>query len=491
MLTLGTATLAVLSCLPIASAPRRRVPAPDRRRRPPLHADHDGRPHRRAGRARRCAGRTRRSAPFGAVATVFGKVGRADTAADPAPLSMVETTVRLLPRSQWPKLARARWYSGWAPGPLRRALGVIWPEETAPTLAELVESLDRAARLPGWSGGWTAPIRARMDMMATGVRTPRRDPDRRGGSRTPRRAGRGGAGLVEGRARHTQRGGRIAGRRDPPGVLHRCAGAGPARRRRRSGSGRGRDLVLTDGQIGDLDQAGRRLRVRHCPPSRTCAASPTEIRAVTVRASRNRAGDDHPPPPVALGLLGHPKAVSRPATIRSEGGELSAYVHVDVAPGTDLRGYVQRAQAALDGDAAARISALAPGEQIESTGQCRLLAAGQRRLDLDRPRGGAVDARLAVPPVPQPDRGADRSRLGAVRAGGEHLDVVRARLPDVRAGVGRPPVGGGPRHADRRGHGRLHRRGVSPPRAGGERSPAATTSLPRTPREPCSACGPS
>src|SRR5436190_7830112 len=52
---------------------------------------------------------------FGEVAVVFGKVGRADTATDRAPTSMVETTIRLLPRSQWPKIARHRWYSSWAP----------------------------------------------------------------------------------------------------------------------------------------------------------------------------------------------------------------------------------------------------------------------------------------------------------------------------------------------------------------------------------------
>ena len=56
---------------------------------------------------------------FGEVATVFGKVGRADTGTDPAPYSMAETTIRLRPRAEWPKVPRARWYSGWAPAPLR------------------------------------------------------------------------------------------------------------------------------------------------------------------------------------------------------------------------------------------------------------------------------------------------------------------------------------------------------------------------------------
>ena len=53
---------------------------------------------------------------FAEVSTVFGKVGRAETATDPAPYSMVETTIRLKPRSEWPLYPRSRWYTKWAPG---------------------------------------------------------------------------------------------------------------------------------------------------------------------------------------------------------------------------------------------------------------------------------------------------------------------------------------------------------------------------------------
>ena len=51
---------------------------------------------------------------------MFGKVGRADSATDPAPFSMAEITVQLLPRAEWPVHPRARWYSSWAPAPIRR-----------------------------------------------------------------------------------------------------------------------------------------------------------------------------------------------------------------------------------------------------------------------------------------------------------------------------------------------------------------------------------
>ncbi|MES1210010.1 MAG: efflux RND transporter permease subunit, partial [Pseudomonadota bacterium] len=111
-------------------------------------------------------------ATFPQVASVFGKVGRADSATDPAPFSMGESTIRLRPRSQWPAVPQARWYSGWAPAPLRRLLGLVWPELGPDTPGELVGKLDRATRLRGWWNGWTAPARNRVDMMSTGIRTP-------------------------------------------------------------------------------------------------------------------------------------------------------------------------------------------------------------------------------------------------------------------------------------------------------------------------------
>src|SRR4029077_4720820 len=107
-----------------------------------------------------------------AVATVFGKMGRADAATAPAPLTRAETTVRLRPRAEWPRISRPRWYSAWAPSALRRLLGKVWPEERPPDGAELVAELDRAARLPGWTSAWTAPVRGRLDMVSTGIRTP-------------------------------------------------------------------------------------------------------------------------------------------------------------------------------------------------------------------------------------------------------------------------------------------------------------------------------
>ena len=79
------------------------------------------------------------------VATVFGKAGRAETATDPAPLEMFETTIQFKPRDEW------------RPG--------MTPEK-------LIEELDRAVQVPGLSNVWVPPIRNRIDMLATGIKSP-------------------------------------------------------------------------------------------------------------------------------------------------------------------------------------------------------------------------------------------------------------------------------------------------------------------------------
>ncbi len=82
---------------------------------------------------------------FPEVETVFGKVGRADTATDPAPLSMIETFIQLKPRDQW-----------------RPGL----------TTEDLIEEMDAVLQFPGVTNAWVMPIKTRIDMLATGIKTP-------------------------------------------------------------------------------------------------------------------------------------------------------------------------------------------------------------------------------------------------------------------------------------------------------------------------------
>ena len=109
---------------------------------------------------------------FEEVASVHGKAGRAETATDPAQLDMIESVVMLRPRDTWPTRHTHRWYSGFAPKWLKPVLRPVWPEERARTLAELSRDMDAALRMPGYQMAIAPPIRTRIDMLTTGVRTP-------------------------------------------------------------------------------------------------------------------------------------------------------------------------------------------------------------------------------------------------------------------------------------------------------------------------------
>jgi Cu(I)/Ag(I) efflux system membrane protein CusA/SilA len=109
---------------------------------------------------------------FPEVASVHGKAGRAETATDPAQLDMIESVIALRPRDEWPTRYTPRWHSDYAPDWFRSLLRPVWPEQQARTLAELSRDLDAALRMPGYQMAISPPIRTRIDMLTTGVRTP-------------------------------------------------------------------------------------------------------------------------------------------------------------------------------------------------------------------------------------------------------------------------------------------------------------------------------
>ncbi|MDP2912492.1 MAG: CusA/CzcA family heavy metal efflux RND transporter, partial [Candidatus Omnitrophota bacterium] len=94
---------------------------------------------------------------FPEVERVFGKAGRAETSTDPAPFSMMETTVLLKPKKEWRKV------------PLSKYIPFI---KRTITFEELTAEMDKSMQFPGVSNAWTMPIKARIDMLTTGVRTP-------------------------------------------------------------------------------------------------------------------------------------------------------------------------------------------------------------------------------------------------------------------------------------------------------------------------------
>ncbi|HDZ23983.1 MAG TPA: AcrB/AcrD/AcrF family protein [Desulfobacteraceae bacterium] len=144
---------------------------------------------------------------FPEVRHTLGKIGRAETSTDPAPLSMIETTIMLRSDAEyemipvnrffsdwpgwlkepltwfWPEVIKGkilhewrkkqirRFFSDW-PGWLRTPLTWFWPEERYITIDELAEDLDRAIQFPGLTNAWTMPIKTRIDMLSTGIKTP-------------------------------------------------------------------------------------------------------------------------------------------------------------------------------------------------------------------------------------------------------------------------------------------------------------------------------
>jgi len=102
------------------------------------------------------------------VAQVFGKAGRAETATDPAPLEMFETVINMKDESQWRR--QKTWYSSWAPEWLKTIFRYVSPDNISPE--QIKDEMNDTLAIPGVANSFTMPIKARIDMLATGIRTP-------------------------------------------------------------------------------------------------------------------------------------------------------------------------------------------------------------------------------------------------------------------------------------------------------------------------------
>ncbi len=288
-------------------------------------------------------------ASFPEVATVFGKAGRADTATDPAPLSMIETTVILRPEDHW--RPRERFYSSWAPEWLKPLFRPFWPDRI--TFEELVDEMDRALRIPGVTNAWTMPIKARIDMLTTGVRTPigikilgaDLDTIERVGTEIEQ-ALRDVPGTRSVYAERTVRGFYvdIAPRRDD--LARHGLTVGDLHRVIQSAIGGENVTTTIEGR------ARYPVNVRY----------PRELRDDVSRLERvllaTPSGAQIP-----LSQVADVRLVQGPSMIRDENGFLAGYVFVDVA-GRDIGGYVDEAKRVV----AARV-ALPPGTTLVWSGQ--------------------------------------------------------------------------------------------------------------------------
>ena len=276
---------------------------------------------------------------FPEVEHVFGKIGRADTATDPAPLSMIETTIRLKPRDAW------------RPG--------MTPDR-------LIEEMDAAIRVPGLTNAWTMPIKTRIDMLSTGIRTPVgikiAGPD---------------LGELERLGQEIE------------AVIRALPGTAAAYAERVLG-GNYLDITI------DRDAIARYgLTVRDVQDVIQTAIGGTNVTTtveglerypVNLRYGRELR-DDLPalrdvlvPTPagaqIPLGRLTRIDYVVGPPSIKSEGARPNAWVYIDLRD-TDVGSYVEAARRAVE----AQVS-LPPGYTLAFSGQYEYMQRAQRRLAL-------------------------------------------------------------------------------------------------------------
>lgn len=316
-------------------------------------------------------------AQFPEVKTVFGKVGRAETPTDPAPLSMVETIIQLKPPEQWPKVKEARWYSGFAPEWLKPPLRQVWPEERPESWDELITKLNGALRSPGWTNAWTMPIKARVDMLTTGVRTPV-------GIKVF------GTSLDSIEATGSALEATLRGVPGTRSVLYERSLGGtyvdivPNREALSRYGLRIEDVNrVIEGAIGGepvtTTVAGRQRFTVSLRYKEDFRSSPQQLRRVLVPLP---ADGGSMRPPIPLGELASIEVVQGPPMLRNEAGLLVGYVYVDVEPGHDVGGYVEQAKRSVESALAAHRVKLQPGMYLKWTGEYELLEQMRSRMML-------------------------------------------------------------------------------------------------------------
>ncbi len=273
------------------------------------------------------------------VQSVYGKAGRAETATDPAPLEMFETTVRFKPRDQW---------------------------RAGMTMDRLVEELDRTVRVPGLSNIWVPPIRNRIDMLATGIKSPvgvkLAGPDLATIERLAgevERAVKAVPGVSSALAE------RVVGARTIDVDIDRARAA-------RFGLNIADVQAVIEGAvggrvIGETVEGLQRFSINLRYPRELRDSLPA-LRALPIVAPGGQR--------LVLGDVADLRIVDGPPMLRSENGRLAGFVYVDVR-GRDLRGTVLDMQRAV-----AQAVALPPGYSVSWSGQFEYLerAAAQLRL---------------------------------------------------------------------------------------------------------------
>lgn len=276
---------------------------------------------------------------FPEVERVFGKIGRAESATDPAPLEMIETTIRLKPKSQW---------------------------RAGMTTEKLIEEMDAALRIPGMGNVWVQPIRNRIDMLATGIKSPVgikiAGPDLK---------------VIEAVAAEIE-----AVVKQVPGTASAFAERVSGGRYieivpdRRAAARHG--LAIEDVQrivriaiggenIGETVEGLQRfpINIRYPRELRDSVQDLRDLPVVTMRGET-----------LTLGSLAEVTITDGPPMIKSENARPSGWIYVDIR-GRDLGGYVADAKKAV----AERVT-LPPGYSVTWSGQFEYLERATKRLQI-------------------------------------------------------------------------------------------------------------
>jgi copper/silver efflux system protein len=281
------------------------------------------------------------------VETVFGKAGRADTATDPAPLTMFETTIRFKPRDEW-----------------REGM----------TADKLVDELDRAVKVPGLANVWVPPIRNRIDMLATGIKSPIgvkvSGEDLAAIERVALKVenvAKGVPGVSSALAE------RLSGGRYVDVDIDRAAAA-------RYGLNVADVQQIVSGAIGGANVARTVEGLARYPVNvrypREIRDSVDELRALPVLTPSGQQ--------VTLGTVARVGVSDGPPMLKSEQGRLTSYIYIDVR-GRDLTSVVADLQ-----DAVASGVDLPPGVSLSYAGQFEYLTRAYERLKI------VVPATLAI-----------------------------------------------------------------------------------------------
>jgi len=302
---------------------------------------------------------------FPEVERVFGKAGRAETSTDPAPFSMMETIVLLKPKEQWRKVVT--WYDGW-PRWLKPLCAHVTPDHIS--TEQLTTEMNEALRIPGVSNAWTMPIKNRIDMLTTGVRTPV------------------GIKIHGADVKEIERIGRQIER-----VLPQVAGTRSAFAER-VGGGYFLDFDLKRDQLAryglSVDDAQTVVMNAIGGDNVSTAIEGLERYPINVRyyrdsrSSLDRLSRALVPAmdgriQIPLAEIASLKLTTGPSMLRNENGMLSGYVYVDVA-GRDVGGYVAEAKRVVRASVP-----LAPGYTLAWSGQYEAMERVRERLKIVLP----------------------------------------------------------------------------------------------------------